>query len=140
MFCPERKVNRNLQSLCHANCVPILQIQIADIPKLNECPARKPRISLFRFSYGEDYIALVRSGLADLNTRTGKACQEDQGCVHDSPRYGLPDVTGTQTGQSPKRAYVNQEYNGSMTWENKVVPRDGFEPPTLRFSVACSTN
>ncbi len=27
-----------------------------------------------------------------------------------------------------------------LRWWGRVVPRDGIEPPTLRFSVACSTN
>ncbi len=31
-------------------------------------------------------------------------------------------------------------FSGADSRENKMVPRGGIEPPTLRFSVACSTN
>src|SRR3954468_13172434 len=31
-------------------------------------------------------------------------------------------------------------WEGCCPWWAKMVPRGGIEPPTLRFSVACSTN
>jgi hypothetical protein len=32
------------------------------------------------------------------------------------------------------------EYGSALQYQKKMVPGDGVEPPTLRFSVACSTN
>src|SRR4029077_12764583 len=37
-------------------------------------------------------------------------------------------------------AYIVGDCESSVELERPMVPRGGIEPPTLRFSVACSTN
>src|SRR5690606_7133804 len=41
--------------------------------------------------------------------------------------------------QIPQKAEGFKDWGG-LLWTGGVVPRGGIEPPTLRFSVACSTN
>ena len=56
-------------------------------------------------------------------------------------------VKPQRTGSSKQSIIIPAQEN--IAWEQrsdnlkigqKMVPRDGIEPPTLRFSVACSTN
>jgi hypothetical protein len=47
-----------------------------------------------------------------------------------------------KTALSRRRLYTIQiiDMAGKIGAQEKMVPRGGIEPPTLRFSVACSTN
>ena len=52
-----------------------------------------------------------------------------------SGRKDDPDVASERVSVA-----ASAELAGFLNEAEKVVPRDGIEPPTLRFSVACSTN
>lgn len=53
-----------------------------------------------------------------------------------SKRTNLPQLWGQMTNYRCRDNSANEDHY----WKFEMVPRDGVEPPTLRFSVACSTN
>ena len=55
---------------------------------------------------------------------------------------GSPTVARSISVKGPPSLLISASYGGqpSPDHERRLVARDGIEPPTLRFSVACSTN
>ena len=52
----------------------------------------------------------------------------------------LPGRTGRAMRRSTHQRSSRYRDGTTLTEDKEVVPGDGVEPPTLRFSVACSTN
>ena len=51
----------------------------------------------------------------------------------------VPTYCRNGTIKWPTRPFYASSHNGTLENPNKMVPRDGVEPPTRGFSVLCST-